>query len=171
MENNLIGDLDLLLEDTKFYAEHLNHDTNITLLDEDKNESKDNLEAKNKVLRAPSEILQEYTNKEDEILKIKLNIEKFKDTYSKVFEEYQSYLDAINEIEEAQNGLKEELTKSLENSGIKTISNSKFKATFVASTTRSTFDTTRFKKKYPVLYNDFIKVSNVKAYTKIKEVE
>ena len=57
----------------------------------------------------------------------------------------------------------------MEDYNISTIGNDMFKATFIASTTRNTFDTTKFKKEHEDLYKDYVKTSNVKAYVKISE--
>lgn len=118
-------------------------------------------------LRAPSEVLNEYSNYERTNQKVQREIDEFKEKHKEVFEAYQALLDIIKDNETKQTNLKEELTESMQNAGLKTLSDDLFKVTFVAATTRNNFDTTSFKTKYPVLFQQFTKVSDVKAYVKI----
>ena len=56
---------------------------------------------------------------------------------------------------------KAQLVESMENAGLKNISNDSFKVTYVAATQKSTFDRKSFEKKYPVLCKEFISYSDV----------
>ena len=79
----------------------------------------------------------------------------------------QAILDKITEASSKQEELKPELTKSMEDSGLKNIADDMFKVTFVAATTRENFDKKGFEKKYPVIYKQFLQKSEVSAYVKI----
>ena len=172
-QHNLLMDLNTLLEDstpldreiitkTETPEQSLNLD-NINLLDEDKKEEKGNL-------RTPGAILDEYTLLDLDNQKIDIEIEQFKEKHLEIFEEYQAMLDKISINRSKQDSLKSELVESLQDAGLPNISNNRHKATFVAATVRHNFDTAKFKKKYPVLYNSFTTTSNVKADVKISEV-
>lgn len=159
--------LDLLEEDLGVKADTLNLEesaSNVTLLDNQEKESEVNL-------RTPDIILKDYTNLSLDNEKIDIEIEEFKAKYIAIFEELQAIIDKKNLNIEKQTALKEELTESLQNTGTKHIANDVFKATFVAATTKSTFDRKGFETKYPVLCKQFLKYSDVKAYVKISEVK
>ena len=79
----------------------------------------------------------------------------------------QAILDKITEASSKQEELKPELTKSMEDSGLKNIADDMFEVTFVAATTRENFDKKGFEKKYPVIYKQFLQKSEVSAYVKI----
>lgn len=141
-----------------------NIQNNINILDEDKNKPEDDL-------RTPGSILNEYTNIEYEIEQIMENIKKIKDNYASIFAEISEMEDKIFRLREQQSNLNPELTESMKNAGLKKLENTKFKVVYVAATIRETFDKNKFKKKYPVLYKQFIKTSDVSEYIKISEVK
>ena len=159
--------LDILEGDLGIQSDTLNLEEakeNITLLDNQENEPEVNL-------RTPDAILNDYTKLDLDNKKVDVEMEEFKQKYKAVFEEFQTILDKKNLNIEKQLALKDELTESLQNTGTKSIANDNFKATFVAATTKSTFDRKGFEAKYPVLCKQFLKYSDVKAYVKISEVK
>lgn len=119
--------------------------------------------------KKPDDYLADYTNVAKDTLAVLEEIEKFKEAHREVFNAYQDLLDKIENNNNIQTQIKDDLTQSMEDYNISTIGNDMFKATFIASTTRNTFDTTKFKKEHEDLYKDYVKTSNVKAYVKISE--
>lgn len=168
-ENNLINDLDLLFNSDfnsvspEQSLEVLKSQNNVTLLDDNENDSEDNLVTSNS-------ILDEYTKLENDKNKLELDKLEFEAKYKEIFDQYNLIQENINNINQKQSEVKEELTKAMEHSNEKNIYNDMFKVTFVAATVRENFDKDKFKKKYPVLFSQFIKKSDVKAYVKIKEL-
>ena len=138
--------------------------SNVILLDDEKNDSTVNVVT-------PDSILNEYTKLEFEKRQAELAIEEFKQENLEIFEKFEKLNSMVDNISIKQSDVKTRLTDSLEKSGRKDCLNQYFKATFVAATKRETFDKDKFKNKYPVLYSQFLKVSDVSAYTKISEVK
>lgn len=177
MDKDLVNDLNTLLGEAtpsdRQVLEELNPEPgletsnileDIDLLDDSKEDSKSDLST-------PGELLQEYTDAEKESMKVKVELEEFKQKHLEVFEEYQVMLDKLTDISNTQSELKTKMTNSMEQANIKTISNDMFKITFVAATKKSTFDRKGFEAKYPVLCQQFLKYSDVSAYVKITEVK
>lgn len=169
--NNMLNDLNILLADlesspaveVKTSELNLSLD-NVTLLDEQENKSETNL-------RTPGAILDDYSILDLDSKKIDLEIDVFKAKHQDIFDEFQKFLDRKSEIIEKQSTLKEELLESLENAGLPNVENKQFRATYVAATVRHTFDSKKFKLKYPVLYDTFTTKSDVKAYIKMTELK
>ena len=120
-------------------------------------------------IKKPDDLLTDYTNIAKDTSSILEEIEKFKQSHLEIFEQYQALLDKITNNETKQAELKEDLVTSMESANIASIGNDMFKVSFIAATTRNTFDSAKFKKDHADLYKDYIKVSNVKAYVKISE--
>lgn len=59
--------------------------------------------------------------------------------------------------------LREAIYEAMDAHGIKTWTNEMFTATLRDPSTRKSFDTTRFKKEHPDMYDEYIKVSPVKG--------
>ena len=161
----LIGKLDELSNITTDSTEIKVNDisSNINLLDEDKNGS-------DSILVTPSSILEDYTTLEKEKKDLEKQKLDFENENRAIFDQYNAILNEIQNKTNEQSELKDKMTESMENSGLKTMSNDMFKVTFVAATTRDNFEKDKFKKKYPVLFNEFITTSSVKSYVKIKEI-
>lgn len=64
--------------------------------------------------------------------------------------------------------IKEQLKSAMENVGIKKFENDYIAITYVDATTRKTIDSAKLKEKYSDIYEDCIKVSNVKSNIRIK---
>lgn len=163
-KENLVGDLDLLLDEHPESPEHTSESkeiiSNIDIISEEK-------ESQNKKLRFPVEILNDYTDKQKKIDSIHEEIEKFKKEHEDIFSKLETLEGSILEIQEQQDVLKDEMTESMGNTDSKKVSNDYFNFTYVAPTTRANFDKKSFEKKYPVLYKEFITTSDVKAYVKV----
>lgn len=165
----LENSLNMLLEDSKPISkisgdspEDLKPQSNIDLLDESKESPE---------VITPGALLTNYTSKEKEIESLNTKIEEFKAKHKDVFSEYQKMLDEISNKQLEQSSMRDDITKSMENAGLKTISNETFKVTYVAATKKSTFDRKGFEAKYPVLSKQFIIFSDVKSYVKITGVK
>lgn len=66
--------------------------------------------------------------------------------------------------------IKETAKENYAATGQNSISNKDFKFTYVPGTTRESFDTKRFKQRYPRLYQEFLKTSNVSDTLRITKV-
>lgn len=73
----------------------------------------------------------------------------------------------LAELKEAEKNLKESLLKEMQKRNIKKIDTPKLTITYVDETTKETFDSKSFREDYRELYDDYVKISDVKAYVKI----
>jgi len=64
--------------------------------------------------------------------------------------------------------LKEKLLELFEANDIKKFENDDLTITYVAATTQERFDSGKFKKDYPTIYKEYMKVIPVKASIRIK---
>lgn len=73
----------------------------------------------------------------------------------------------LEELKQAEKSLKESLLKEMQKRNIKKIDTPKLTITYIDETTKETFDSKAFREEYRDLYDDFVKISDVKAYVKI----
>ena len=73
----------------------------------------------------------------------------------------------IVELKKKQNTLKEALLEEMQKRGIKKIDTPKLTITVIDETTKETFDSKSFRADHRDLYDDYVKISDVKAYVKI----
>ena len=73
----------------------------------------------------------------------------------------------IVELKQAENLLKSTLLEEMTKRGIKKIDTPKLSITVVDETTKETFDSKSFRKDHRDLYDDYVKISDVKSYVKI----
>ena len=73
----------------------------------------------------------------------------------------------IVELKKAENTLKATLLEEMQKRGIKKIDTPKLTITVVDETTKETFDSKSFRADHRDLYDDYVKISDVKAYVKI----
>lgn len=71
------------------------------------------------------------------------------------------------ELEEQEKQLKQKLVEAMESYGVKSFENDQIKMTYVASTTRSTIDSTRLKKDHPDIAEQYSKTSSVSASVRV----
>ena len=64
--------------------------------------------------------------------------------------------------------MKSRLREAMENNGVKSWDSGMFKATIANDSVSETFDTTRFKKEHPDLYEQYLKQSTRKGGFTIK---
>lgn len=69
---------------------------------------------------------------------------------------------------EQRDALKEQLLELFEANEIKKFENEEFSITYVAPTTQERFDSAKFKKDYPQIYQEYVKTIPVKASVRFK---
>ena len=72
------------------------------------------------------------------------------------------------EIEEAEKTLREQIQKEMEEKGIKSIQTRDLTISYKASYDKETFQTKDFRKENPDLYDQYVKISPVKASVSIR---
>ena len=75
---------------------------------------------------------------------------------------------AVKEIKEAEEKLKADLLKEMENAGVIKIDDPEVLITYIAETDRETFDSKAFRADHPDLYDDYVKMTTVKPSIRIK---
>lgn len=70
-------------------------------------------------------------------------------------------------LKETEKSLKESLLQEMIKRNIKKIETPKLTITFVDETTKESFDTKSFRADHRALYDEYAKISPVKAYVKI----
>lgn len=73
----------------------------------------------------------------------------------------------IKLLKQAEEELKQSLKEEMEKAGIKSLASDELLITYILPSTKETFDTTRFKKENPELYNEYIKINDVKSSIRI----
>lgn len=138
---------------------------NVTLLDNKENEPEMNVVT-------PNQLLDDYTELEKSKEEINAKIQELMENNKEIFDVLKGYEEQISELDNKQSEMRQTITDSIENAGLteKGISNNIFKVKYIAATTRQNFDKDKFKKQYPVLFNQFITVSDVKSYIKISKI-
>ena len=74
----------------------------------------------------------------------------------------------IKRLKEAEEELKKAILKEMEEKGIIKLDTPHLLISYIAPTDRESFDSARFRAEYSDLYDDFIKMSPVKASIRIK---
>ena len=86
----------------------------------------------------------------------------------KVAEQIAEFERKAKEIEEAEKALREQILAEMEQKGIKSIQTEELTISFKASYDKETFQTKDFRKDNPDLYDQYVKISPVKASVSIK---
>lgn len=138
---------------------------NVTLLDSKENEPEMNVVT-------PNQLLDDYTELEKSKEEINAKIQELMEKNKEIFDVLKGYEEQISELDNKQSEMRQTITDSIENAGLteKGISNNIFKVKYVAATTRQNFDKEKFKRQYPVLFNQFVTISDVKSYIKISKI-
>lgn len=84
---------------------------------------------------------------------------------SKKIAEYEK---ALKELKEKEDLIKESIKSEMEAKGIIKIENDDLLINYVAPTDRIAFDSARFKKEHPDIYDEYLRISPVKASIRIK---
>ena len=74
----------------------------------------------------------------------------------------------MKEIKEAEDALKQGILKEMEQKGILKVETEEMTISYVAPTDRETFDSKRFKFDHPDMFDEYVKMSPVKASVRIK---
>jgi regulator of replication initiation timing len=78
---------------------------------------------------------------------------------------------AVKEIKAKQDELKQRILAEMEEHGILKIDTDQLTITYVAPTSRETFDSKAFRKDNPDLYDEYVKISTVSASVRMKVKE
>lgn len=76
-------------------------------------------------------------------------------------------LTQLAELEKKQKTLKERLKTEMLNRDLIKMETDKLTITYVAPTTKETFDSKSFRAKHPDMYDEFVKISEVKDCVKV----
>ena len=74
------------------------------------------------------------------------------------------------EVKSKQDELKQKILEEMESKGIVSIKSPELTISYVAPTTRETFDSKTFRKDHPDLYDEYVSISTVKASVRMKVV-
>ena len=69
----------------------------------------------------------------------------------------------VKEIKAKQDALKQRILEEMESKGIVSIQSPELTISYVAPYNKETFDSKAFRKDHPDLYDDYVKISLVKA--------
>lgn len=76
----------------------------------------------------------------------------------------------LKKMQDKQKTIKEKLIGAMKKYDVKSFNTDNFKITLVETTTRISFDSTRFKEEHPELYEDYKKISTVKDSLRITKL-
>jgi hypothetical protein len=74
----------------------------------------------------------------------------------------------VKAIEIKKKGLMQRILEEMETNGILKIDTDELSITYVAPTSRESFDSKAFRKDNPDLYDEYVKISNVSASVRLK---
>lgn len=74
------------------------------------------------------------------------------------------------EVKVKQDELKQKILEEMESKGIVSIKSPELTISYVAPTSRETFDSKTFRKDHPDLYDEYVNISLVKASVRMKVV-
>lgn len=72
------------------------------------------------------------------------------------------------QIKEAEDNLKAAILKEMEEKNILSVDNGEIRISYIPATNRETFDTKAFREDFADLYDEYVKLSPVKAAIRIK---
>ena len=76
----------------------------------------------------------------------------------------------VKEVKAKQDELKQKILEEMESKGIVSIKTPELTISYVAPTSRETFDSKTFRKDHPDLYDEYVNISLVKASVRMKVV-
>ena len=76
----------------------------------------------------------------------------------------------VKNIKAKQDELKQRILEEMESKGIVSIKSPELTISYVAPTSRETFDSKTFRKDHPDLYDEYVSISPVKASVRMKVV-
>lgn len=83
-------------------------------------------------------------------------------------EQIAQVVSTMNELKEKEKQFKEQLKEQMELYGIKKIDMDKVVISYVAPTTKESFDSKEFRSDYADLYDQYVKDTEVKSQVRIK---
>lgn len=137
----------------------LEDESNINLLDNEENVPEINV-------ITPESILNEYSNLDLKNEELNAQIEEIKLKNPEIFNQIKEIEERQRENLDKQSKLKEDLKQALIDNNQKSVKNDFWTVTYIAEHTKTTFDREKFEKKYPVLAQQFMKVSTVSDSTR-----
>lgn len=115
------------------------------------------------------DLLNQYTDIEKEKLDLEVEMKTFI-LENKVFaQKMNEFKQRQTELENKQADLKAKMVQTMPLEDKKNESNGVFKVTYVAPTTKSSFDTKKFKEENEKLYEKYVSKSDVSAYVKVSK--
>lgn len=133
--------------------------SNINILDDEENASEINVVT-------PESILNEYSDLDLKNEELEAQIEEIKLKNPEIFNKIKEIENLQKENLDKQSKLKDDLKQALIDNNQKSVKNDFWTVTYIAEHTKTTFDREKFEKKYPVLAQQFTKVSTVSDSTR-----
>ena len=84
---------------------------------------------------------------------------------AKLFADYER---KMKELKEQEENIKEAILKEMEAKGVIKLESEEIKITYIAPTDRETFDSKKFRSDNPDLYDEYVKITPVKASLRVK---
>ena len=78
------------------------------------------------------------------------------------------YESAMKQMKQKEDELKKQILSAMEDAGIVKLETDDVTISYIAATDRETFDSKRFKKDNPDIYDDYVKFSHVKPSIRVK---
>ena len=104
----------------------------------------------------------------DKLIRIEQNIALLSPDASSKLAEFERM---AKEIKAKQDELKQRILAEMEEHGILKIETDELTITYVAETSRETFDSKTFRKENPDLYDEYVKISTVSASVRMRVKE
>lgn len=101
----------------------------------------------------------------DKLIKVEENVALLRPEVSSALAEFERQ---VKEIKDKQDALKQRILEEMESNGILKIETDDLVISYIAPTTRESFDSKAFRKKNPDLYDEYITISPVKASVRMK---
>ena len=74
----------------------------------------------------------------------------------------------LKQLKEAEDELKQAIIKEMEDKNIVRIDMDEIQLLYIAPTERETFDSRRFRKMHPYIYDEFVNMTPVKASVRVR---
>lgn len=81
---------------------------------------------------------------------------------------FADYERKMKELKEQEENIKEAILKEMEAKGVIKLESEEIKITYIAPTDRETFDSKKFRSDNPDLYDEYVKITPVKASLRVK---
>ena len=115
------------------------------------------------------DLLNKYTDVEQAKIELEKEMKEFMIKNKEFVAEMNNFQKRLEELNEQQAGIKSEMVQVMPLENTKNETNGIFKVVYVAATTKSTFDTKKFKAENEILYDKYVNKSDVAAYVKVSK--